>query len=83
MPSIDHYLGVWRRSLDSLITLGEELAEPDWAASTGRTDWCVQDVYAHLIGGERWLLAGAQCEYDAAGWPDRPVMKRHAPAGLP
>jgi uncharacterized protein (TIGR03083 family) len=80
MPFIDHHLGVWRRSLDSLITLGEELTEEGWAAPAGRADWCVQDVYAHLIGGERWLLAGAQRGYDSGGWPDRPVLARRGEA---
>src|SRR5204862_7871825 len=85
MPFIDHYLVVWRHSIESLITFGEELTESDWATPTRRQDWCVQDVYAHLIGGERWLLAGAQCGYDAAGWPDRPVLapRRQFAAAVP
>lgn len=84
MRSIDHHLHVWRRALDSLITLGNDLAEEEWTVPIGFRDWSVHDAYAHLVDYERWTLPGAEewgppPEWAArGGWPDLPVSARRS-----
>src|SRR5206468_9340209 len=82
MPAIDRFIVQWSRSLESLLTLADELTDADWALPAGCGEWSVLDVFAHLIGGERWLAVGADSGVrdgspeDPAGWPERPVMAR-------
>jgi uncharacterized protein (TIGR03083 family) len=47
------------RSLQSLLTLAEQLDEADWAAPTQCPLWSVADIYAHIIGPEVWFAGGA------------------------
>ena len=92
MPAIDPFLAQWRRSIDSLITLADQLTDAQWALPGGCAGWSVQDVFAHIIGGERWLalsdtVPGFEGEPDPValdGWPDRPVLARRgeSPAAL-
>lgn len=65
MTAIAAAAAAYGESLQALLTLGEELAEADWPAPTQCPQWTVADIYAHIIGPERWLADGAPAYTEA------------------
>lgn len=72
----------WRHAMESVLTIGPALSDVQWLAPTECPHWTVKDVYAHLIGGERWMAAGhPPVDQDLSSWTDGPVRERRdAPA---
>jgi uncharacterized protein (TIGR03083 family) len=85
MSSVYRSLTAWRQALESVLSLGHTLSDPDWTSPTECRTWTVKDVYAQLVGGERWMAAGhpPQAE-DHRTWSARLVRERReaAPAAL-
>lgn len=81
MSPFDRAAAGCRHSLQSLLTLGEQLTDAQWAASTDCPDWTVADVYAHVIGVELWMAAGAEALPGAPQtWIDQQVEQRRGTA---
>lgn len=77
MSSVYRSLTAWRQTLESVLTLGHTLSDPEWASPTECPKWSVKDVYAHLIGGERWMAAGhPRPEEGYQAWSAGPVLAR-------
>jgi uncharacterized protein (TIGR03083 family) len=77
MAAVDRFIAAWRQTLDAMIALGDELTDTDWKQRTECPEWNVQDVYAHMIGGELWMSAGHPLpERGMAQWADEPVATR-------
>jgi uncharacterized protein (TIGR03083 family) len=77
MSSIYPTLVGWRHVLESLLSLGPRLSDVQWSAPTECPDWTVKDIFAHLIGGEQWMIAGHPVP--AGGfeeWASGPVLAR-------
>ena len=78
MAAVDRSIAAWRQTLDAMIALGDELTATDWTRQTECPEWNVQDVYAHIIGGELWMSAGHPLpERGMAQWAVEPVAARH------
>src|SRR5262249_32669674 len=66
-----------RESLLSLVKIGERLTDADWAKPTECPLWSVADVYAHVVGFEKWLNDGLRAfdgppqDFTAAHVPER------------
>jgi uncharacterized protein (TIGR03083 family) len=77
MSSISAVAEAYGQSLQALVTLGEQLDEPDWSTPTQCPLWSVADIFAHIVGPEEWLAAGAPA-YDAPTprWIDSQVTAR-------
>lgn len=84
MSSVYRSLTAWRQTLESVLTLGHALSDPEWSSPTECPKWTVKDVYAHLIGGERWMAAGHPQPEDYQAWAAEPVLARRdaAPAAI-
>lgn len=82
MSSVYRTVAAWRQSLESILAIGPELTDPEWAAPTECPDWTVKDIFAHLIGGERWMAEGhPPPSEEFAEWAAAPVReRRHLPA---
>lgn len=76
MSSVYRSLTAWRQTLESVLTLGHALSDPDWSSPTECPKWTVKDVYAHLIGGERWMTEGHPRPDDYQAWAAEPVLAR-------
>jgi uncharacterized protein (TIGR03083 family) len=77
MSSVYRSLTAWRQTLESVLSLGHTLSDPDWASPTECPKWTVKDVYAHLIGGERWMATGhPRPEEGIDAWSAGPVLAR-------
>jgi uncharacterized protein (TIGR03083 family) len=76
MSSVYRSLTAWRQTLESILTLGHALSDPEWSSPTECPKWTVKDVYAHLIGGERWMAAGHPQPEDHQAWAAEPVQAR-------
>lgn len=81
-PSVYRAVVGWRHALESLLTLGPKLSDVQWGAPTECPDWTVKDIYAHVIGGERWMAEGHP--RPAGGfteWVSAPVTARRDTPG--
>lgn len=58
MSSVYRSVASWRHSLESILALGRQLTDAQWVAATECPDWTVKDIYAHLVGVERWMAEG-------------------------
>jgi uncharacterized protein (TIGR03083 family) len=77
MSSVYRSVAAWRHAFESVLALGRGLSDPDWAAPTECPRWTVKDVYAHLIGGERWMVEGhPPPEEGFEAWAAGPVLAR-------
>ncbi|SCL16282.1 TIGR03083 family protein [Micromonospora rhizosphaerae] len=77
MTELDDSIAAWRESLESVLVIGETLADSDWNSPTECPGWSVKDVYSHLIGGELWMAAGhPRPERGIAHIADEPVAAR-------
>jgi uncharacterized protein (TIGR03083 family) len=83
-PSVYRAVVGWRHVMESLLTVGPKLSDVQWGAPTECPDWTVKDVYAHVIGGERWMAEGHPGPAaDFAEWVSAPVAaRRDTPAPL-
>ncbi|RZU72213.1 uncharacterized protein (TIGR03083 family) [Micromonospora kangleipakensis] len=77
MNPVDTVAAAYGESLQQLLTLGEQLDGPAWAARTQCPLWSVADVYAHITGPEAWLAGGAE-DYvvPTQEWIDSHVRER-------
>lgn len=86
MSSVYRSVAGWRHALEAVLSIGRQLADPEWAAPTECPKWTVKDVYAHLVGGEQWMAAGhPKPEQGFETWASEPVLARRdtpAPAIL-
>jgi uncharacterized protein (TIGR03083 family) len=81
MSSVYRSLTAWRQTLESILSIGHTLSDPEWASPTECPKWTVKDVYAHLIGGERWVAAGHPLpEEGFEAWSAEPVLARREAA---
>jgi len=76
MSSVYQSLTAWRLTLESILTLGHTLSDTEWSSPTECPKWTVKDVYAHLIGGERWMATGHPQPEDYQAWSAEPVLAR-------
>lgn len=58
MSSVYQSVSAWRHSLEAILAIGAGLPDPAWQTPTECPGWTVKDVYAHLLGGERWMADG-------------------------
>ncbi len=81
MSSVLRSVTAWRHSLESILSLAQELSDPDWSAPTECPKWTVKDVYAHLVEGERWMAAGHPQLPDLTHWTEQGVLawRDHSP----
>lgn len=52
-------IGAFAQTSRSMIELGGDLTDADWARPTECPEWSVKDQYSHILGIERWLLGEA------------------------
>jgi uncharacterized protein (TIGR03083 family) len=77
MSSLYRSVAAWRHTFEAVLAIGPSLSDPEWAAPTECPKWTVKDVYAHLIGGERWMAAGHPLpEEGIDAWAAEPVLAR-------
>ncbi|MPZ25329.1 MAG: maleylpyruvate isomerase family mycothiol-dependent enzyme [Micromonosporaceae bacterium] len=77
MSSVYRSVAAWRHAIESMLSLGRQLSDPQWAAPTECPKWTVKDVYAHLIGGEWWMIEGHPLpEQGIDSWAAEPVLAR-------
>lgn len=76
MRPIDRYAAALCQTLRASLALGQRLTGPEWEAPTECPLWTVGDVYAHLIGGERWMAEGHPTPRDFQRWVDAAVAER-------
>lgn len=77
MSSLYRSVAAWRHTLESVLSIGPLLSDPEWASPTECPKWTVKDVYAHLIGGELWMAAGHPLpEEGIDAWAAEPVLAR-------
>jgi uncharacterized protein (TIGR03083 family) len=77
MASVYRSVAAWRHAIESVLSLGRQLTDPEWAAPTECPKWTVKDIYAHLVGGESWMVAGhPPPEQSVGGWANEPVLAR-------
>jgi len=82
MTDIGASIVAWRHSLDALLALGDTFSVEEWNAPTECPEWTVKDVYAHIVGGERWMLAGHPVPPGGlASVADEPVLARRDRSG--
>jgi uncharacterized protein (TIGR03083 family) len=85
MSSLYRSVAAWRHAFEAVLSIGPSLSDQEWAAPTECPKWTVKDVYAHLIGGERWMAAGHPLpEEGIDAWAAEPVLARReaAPTAL-
>lgn len=85
MSSVYQSVAAWRQTLESVLSLGPQLSDAQWAAPTECPKWTVKDVYAHVVGGERWMVDGHPLPTDGfESWAAGPVAARRdtAPAAM-
>lgn len=58
MRPIEQYADALRHTLRASLALSTGLSDAEWAAPTECPLWTVGDIYAHLVGGERWMAEG-------------------------
>jgi uncharacterized protein (TIGR03083 family) len=77
MSDIGASIAAWRHSLDAVLAVGATFTADDWGTATECPEWTVKDVYAHIIGGERWMSAGHPVPAGGmASVADEPVVAR-------
>lgn len=76
MSSVYRSFTAWRQTLEAVLTLGHALSDPEWSSPTECPNWTVKDVYAHLIGGERWMASGHPQPEEYQAWAAEPVLAR-------
>jgi uncharacterized protein (TIGR03083 family) len=77
MSSVYREVAAWRHAVESVLALGRLLSDPEWATPTECPRWTVKDVYAHLIGGERWMADGHPEPTEGfEAWAAAPVLAR-------
>jgi uncharacterized protein (TIGR03083 family) len=54
--TVDQIVDGYDQVMTSLIEIGRELGDEDWARETDCPGWSVGDIYAHVVGIERELL---------------------------
>lgn len=59
----------FRQTLQSIIDLGHECTEEDFAAPTSCPGWSLQDHFAHIAAVEHYLNGGENPEVDVSGLP--------------
>lgn len=85
MSSVYRSVAAWRHAIESVLSIGRGLADPQWAAPTDCPKWTVKDVYAHLAGGEWWMVEGHPPPAEGVGsWAEAHVLARReaAPAAV-
>lgn len=76
MRPIDRYVSALSQTLRASLDLAEQLTGREWMAPTECPLWTVKDVYAHLIGGERWMAEGHPTPHDFQTFVDSAVVER-------
>jgi uncharacterized protein (TIGR03083 family) len=75
--SVYRSVAAWRHALESILAIGPKLTDPQWVAPTECPDWTVKDIFAHVIGGERWMADGhPPLTMDFQEWAAAPVRAR-------
>ena len=85
MSSVYRSVVAWRHAIEAVLSIGRQLSDPQWAAPTECPKWTVKDVYAHLVGGERWMAEGhPRPEQGIDAWAAAPVLARRdcSPAAI-
>jgi len=76
MRPIDRYVSALLQTLRASLDIGERLTDREWKSPTECPLWTVRDIYAHLIGGERWMAEGHPTPGDFQDWVDAAVYER-------
>lgn len=77
VSSVYRTVAAWRHVTESILALGPQLSDAQWQAPTECPDWTVKDIYAHLVGGERWMVEGHPPPADGyPEWASAPVLAR-------
>ena len=77
MAESEHVAAACVEGLSSLVRLGVSLDDGQWAAPTDCPEWTVGDIFAHIAGIERWLVAGGEpFTVSLQEWIDEPVRSR-------
>jgi len=77
MSSFYRSVAAWRHAIESVLSIGRQLSDPEWSSPTECPKWTVKDQYAHLIGAERWMAAGHPLpEEGIEAWAAAPVAAR-------
>lgn len=81
MSSVYQSVTAWQHALESILSMGGSLTDPEWAAPTECPKWTVKDIYAHLVGGEAWMADGHPPPPDGfETWVAEPVRARRGTA---
>src|SRR5690348_13058509 len=62
MSAHDRAAAACRHSLRTLLTMGDQLTDGQWAAPTDCPAWSVGDVYAHVVSLEQWMAEGGEAQ---------------------
>jgi uncharacterized protein (TIGR03083 family) len=68
-------VGIWRSSVDDVITLVEPLDEVDWARATPCPGWTVADIVAHIIDLDSFFLGDPRIDH-TPDWDSLPHVTR-------
>lgn len=74
MSGVAALASAYEQSLQAFVLLGDQFDEAEWQAPTPCPTWSVADIYAHIVGPEKWFAeGGSPYEGSTQEWIDSHV----------
>jgi uncharacterized protein (TIGR03083 family) len=64
MATIAALVDAFEHTINSIIEVGDDLTEADWALPTECPGWTVQDIVSHMVGVERLLMGEPDVQHE-------------------